>query len=238
MQHEFLTQLSEPVRAFVEEVEEKAQLKIQVLPSVKQNSGGSTGRGRLAVEVEAHRIHILAPTNGYFPDGGVRHEVLHAQRFHIHGVPKLTLAEEADWDQSFVDALGDLDNAIEHIVIVPVELHFHPERREHWETVMEKVCLGLPSVPNIERDLAVCMHWTFLRHVLPDSPQVKVLRAFATAEGSLEKANAFADQLLAAINCKEEMVRVLFQNFPYISKERAALEYISSTTGTRQKAIS
>lgn len=39
MQPEYLARLSEPLRAFVQEVEEKAGVLIHVIPSVKQNGG-------------------------------------------------------------------------------------------------------------------------------------------------------------------------------------------------------
>ena len=147
------------------------------------------------------------------------------------------LAEDEKWDQRFSDALGDLDNAIEHMVIVPMELQSHPERREHWEAVMANVCSDLLNAPKEERDLAVCLHWTFLRQVLPDSPQVEVVRAFAIEHGLLEMAEAFAVQFVSALASKEEMVRILFLTFPYITRHRAELEYLSSTMGTRRAAI-
>ena len=159
------------------------------------------------------------------------------QRFHIEGVPKLTLADEEKWDKGFSDALGALDNAMEHVAIVPLELQFHPERREHWEAVMSKVWSDFPSVPDDERHLAACLHWTFLRHVLPGSPQIQIARNLLNVYALLEKADDFANQFLSVADRKEEMVRFVFLTFPEIGKNRAALEYISSTTGTRQMPI-
>jgi hypothetical protein len=218
-------------------VEEGVGIDIEVILDSKQNAGGPTGQGNLAVVINAQRIQLFAPTNGYFPDGAVRHEVLHVQRFHVEGVPKLALADDEDWDKGFADALGDLDNAIEHVAIVPLELQFHPERREHWEAVMRNICLRLPDVPEGERRLAVCLHWTFLRHVLPSSPQIEIARNFAIEHALLGMADKFADQFLSVAASKEEIVRVLFLTFPEIPKNRAALEYINSIKGTRQTPI-
>lgn len=237
MQPEYLARLSEPVQQFILEVEEGAGVEIIVILDPKQNDGGTTGQGKLAVVINAQSIQLLAPTNGYFPDGAVRHEVLHVQRFHVEGVPKLSLADSEEWDKGFSDALGDLDNAIEHIAIVPVELKFHSERRNHWEAVMRNVCLGLPDVPEGERSLAVCLHWTFLRLVLPNTPSVEIARNFAKAHALFEMADHFADRFGALSASKEELVRLIFLTFPEIPKNRAALEYINSMTGTRQTPI-
>lgn len=237
MRLEYLDRLSDSVQQFIREVERQAGVEIEVLPSLKQNDRGPTGQGALEIVINAHNIQLFAPTNGYFPDGAVRHELLHVQRFHIEGVPKLALADEEEWDRGFSDAMGALDNAIEHVVIVPKELQFHPERREHWEAVMSNVCSGLPDVPESERRLAVCLHWAFLRHVLPDSPQFEIAKHFAIEHGLLELADHFADQFLSASDSKEQMVCFLFQTLPEIPKSRAAFEYINSVTGTRQTPI-
>ena len=183
------------------------------------------------------RIQLFAPTNGYFPDGAVRHEVLHVQRFLVEGVPKLAVAHEKDWDRGFRDSLALIDNAVEHIVIVPVELQFHSERRQHWEALMRDVWSDFPCVPEGERCLAACLHWTFLRHVLPGSHQIEIARNLMNEHALLEKADDFADRFLSVVASKEAMVRFLFLTFPEISRNRAALEYIKSTTGTRQTPI-
>ena len=85
--------------------------------------------------------------------------------------------------------------------------------------------------------LAGCLHWTFLRHVLPDSPSAEIIRNFLKKHELLEFAEKFANHFLSLLVSKEEMVRFLFFTFPEISKSRAALEYINFFTGTRQKPI-
>jgi len=53
----------------------------------------------------------------------------------FQAVSKLALADEEAWDDGFATGLTRLDNGIEHVVIVPVELVHHQDRREHWEAV-------------------------------------------------------------------------------------------------------
>jgi hypothetical protein len=237
MQPEYLALLSEHVQQFIHEVEAGASLAIEVIPSLELDAEGPLGHGQLEIIVDAHRIQIFAPTNGYFPDGAVRHEVLHVHRFHVEGVPKIALADAMPWDRAYADSLTALDNAIEHLIIVPLELRLHPERRKHWEAMMRIVCSGLPSVPESERRLAACLHWTFLRHALPNSPLVAFTRDFMVQHELLDMANRFADEFLALSSRKEEMVRILFHTFPEIPRHRAALEYINSKTGRRQTPI-
>lgn len=235
MQPSYLNRLGAPVQDFVRELEQRANIDIQVLSDPRLNRGGPLGQGHLEVMVEERRSFIFAPTNGYFPDGAVRHELLHVKRFHVDGVPKLTAAALGRGGIS-PDAMGHLDNAIEHIAIVPWELRLHPERREHWEAVLQDVCSSLSDVPRVELILALCMHWTFLRHVLPGSMPTETARRFAVEHRLLEMADRFADQFLAAAS-KEAAVQLLFATFPEMHKDAAALEYISSRTGTVQRPI-
>lgn len=238
MQPEYLARLGESVKQFIHDVEKASGIEIQVALDPNLNVGGATGKGKLAVDIKAQSIRILAPTNGYFPEGAVRHEVLHARRIHIENVPMLVLADNAEWDNNFSSALVALDNAIEHIVIVPEELQFHPERYAHWEAVMRGVCLGLPNVPEHEQQLALCLHWTFLQRVLPNSPSVEIARDFAKSHALSEMAHDFSERFMSAANSKEELVKLLFLTFQEIlPKNRAALEYIDNTKCTYQKPI-
>lgn len=237
MQIEYIALLSESVKEFVLEVEVMAGIKIQVMEDARLSTGGPTGGGNLEVVINPQRVEIFVPTNGYFPDGAVRHEVLHVKRFHLDGVPKLALSEEVDWDKPLSDALGAIDNAIEHIYIVPIELELHPERMQHWEAVMTNVCANLHTVPDAERRLAVCLHWSFMRQALPDSSSFQVLKDYALEHELVEVAANFSEQFVSL--SKEEMAGMLFKEFADIlPKHRAALEYINSATGTNQFPIS
>jgi hypothetical protein len=236
MHHEFLYRLSQPLREFVGHVEGQAGIVIYVTQQLRLNNGGPFGVGNLEIEIQAQRVQLFAPTNGYFPDGAVRHEVLHVQRFHLDGVPKLVLADAVEWDKPFSYALGQIDNAIEHIAIVPIELEHHPERRVHWEAVMTNVCSNLHTVPDVERCLAVCLHWPFMSRVFPDSHNFQLLRNYASEFDLVEDATKFSEQFLAS--SKEEQVSILFSKFSDIlPRERAALEYINSVTGTKQLPV-
>ncbi|HEY4084144.1 MAG TPA: hypothetical protein VGM81_25940 [Burkholderiaceae bacterium] len=238
MQPEYLDRLSQSVQHFVREVEAASGVPIGVVPTPELNGGGPFRQGNLDVVVRARQVLLGAPTNGYFPDGAVRHEVLHVKRCHIDGVPQLVLADSVvPWDQAVSDMLAGLDNAIEHLVIVPEELRLHPERRDHWEAQMQEICDDLPNIPEEHVKLAICMHWTFLRQVLPDSLHIPTMGTFAAQKGMFDTARSFADQLLSRLASKEEILCLLFDTFPEIGRARAGLDYINSVTGTRHRPI-
>jgi hypothetical protein len=224
------------VQSFVREVEEAANVDIQVICVDKPTDS-------LEVVISPQQCLLRIPRHGaYFPDGAVRHEVLHVKRFLVDGVPMLVLAdaEEPD-DYQLAAELRNLDNAIEHVLIVPEEIRLHPERRHHWEAVMSSVCAGLCCIPAEDRAYALCMHWTFLRSVLPESPAIEVARECAVKHELLEVANRFAEEFislaiaedLSPADCKEQLVSLVFSRFPNLPKARAELEYICGVTRCR-----
>ena len=64
----FFSQLSEPVQAFVRQVEECANMNIEVILSARLNGSGPSGHGRLEVVINAQCVQLFAPTDGYFPE--------------------------------------------------------------------------------------------------------------------------------------------------------------------------
>lgn len=239
MQAEYLDRLQEDVQAFVQEVEVGAGVTIEVTPDAELNTSGPTGQGKLKIDIEAHCVRLIAPTNDYFPNGGVRHEVLHVKRLLVDGVPRLVLAETVDLDPRFENALTTVDNALEHLVIVPVELGYHPERRAHWEAVMERTwSVDLAAEHNqLDRRISACLHWTFLRHVLPDSHLVdSAITAMKQCDLRAE-ADDFCDQLIPLLANKLAVVQLFFSWFGDIPKDRAAVEYLNCITGTTLSPI-
>lgn len=239
MQPAYLLLLTPAVRDFVLAVENEAGLAVEVVPDAELNGGGPLGNGKLRVDIGPHHIRLGAPTNGYFPSGAVRHELLHVRRLHVEGVPQLVLADEEPWDQSLVDSLTAVDNALEHLLIVPCELRDHPERREHWEAVMTSVwTTKLPAASILDCRIGACLHWAFLRHVLPESPCVQTAVDFMRERGLWAEAEEFYARLLPALgNMKEDVVRFFFHWFENLPRTRVALEYVSSETGSRQEPV-
>jgi hypothetical protein len=233
MQSFYLNRLSQTVQDLVLEVETTGSVNIEVVPDAELNCNGTTRRSRIEVSIQTHRAQVYAPTDGYFPDGAVLHEVLHIKRFHVERVPMLVAGASR-----FRHSFAALDNALEHLVIVPEELRLQPERREHWENVIADVLAELPSVPASDRRLAVCLHWTFLTHVLHDSPQIGRAEELVEEYGFIQDAADLADQLVSVISSKEEMLSVLFGRFNELNERQPLLTYLKGFPTERDSAAS
>lgn len=105
MDNAYLSRLSENIRAFVNETEAMTGIEVAVVADSSRNGLGFKGEGSLKCTIEATSITIHAPTTGYFPEGAVVHEILHARRLHIDKVPRLEEPEDYPWTPEFSEAI-------------------------------------------------------------------------------------------------------------------------------------
>ena len=238
MQEKYLSILSPAVRAFVQSVEADAGVQVTVAEDAELNNRGTHGQGILRVAIEADCVLLGAPTNGYFPEGAVRHELLHVRRLLVEKVPRLVLAGHANLNELLEIALTGLDNELEHLVIVPEELEAHPERREHWEAIVARVWSSdIPLAFNqLDQRISALTQWAFLAHVLPDSPRRALAEKFLDSHGWRQDAQNFTTELLSRLSDKTAVVATVFTAFPELPRADVELEYIESG-GYRQAPL-
>lgn len=126
MEEHFRKQLSGETLALVDDIEEALQLPIEFDHQPKRSKFGCT--------FESRRPIILAPTLDNLPEGSVIHELLHLKRWSIDGVKRLVASD------SYFECDNDilkLDNAIEHIFILPEEIRRYPRRSGYWENTLQ-----------------------------------------------------------------------------------------------------
>jgi hypothetical protein len=128
MKTHYIDRCDEDVRALFEYVEQRAGVLIEFVSDDKLNYSGPTGKGMLKARVDPLPVRIYFPTNGYFSNGAVWHELPHIRRALVDSVPFIT---------SEIGYAEELDNAIEHLFIVPEEISRYPERIFHWELEAE-----------------------------------------------------------------------------------------------------
>lgn len=239
MQNEYLKKLPPDLNELISLVEHESGLEIKVVLDPNLNNSGPLGIGKLKIDIQVQSICLFAPSNGYFPNGAVRHEVLHVKRIYVDNNPRLALADDVNWNPPLEKSLVQLDNAIEHLIIVPIELEKHSERHIHWERV--ESIFWTENIPNSPIDLNcrinVYLHWAFLRHVIPHSKSFPAAISFMESHKLKTDADAFVDKLLSKITNKEEMVRLFFDYFYELPRKDSAMEYLNIITGVRQVKI-
>jgi hypothetical protein len=222
MRPDYLDLLDDDVRALFRQVERNAGVRIEFVDDEKLNFGGPTGQGMLRVRVDPLPVRIYVPTNGYFSNGALWHELSHVRRARIDSVPFITSVH------GYAD---ELDNAVEHLFIVPEEIARYPERISHWELDAQK--FWEEKVPkmaeNVLPEIDICVNWLFLHNVLPDSSMIRVARHFIDNHVNLKlkigRISKEASDFLEN-GKKSELVYLLFDQFSEIAAvNELELEY-------------
>jgi hypothetical protein len=236
MQTEYLARLAPDIRSLAEEVERASGVEVVVKVAPDMARGLPDQPAALACEVFPTGAELLIPAPDCFPDGSVLHELLHVRRFLNEGVPRLTdCATYAPWSSHIRRSLALQDNCLEHLVIVPEELLRRPERRAHWERVMQRVWkeLAADGLSEVERRQVALANWCFIQHALPDSAVLPCALAVLERFGLSNLAQRFYEALAPVLSDKERAVRVWFEHLG-VPLEMASLEYLNTHDGTRK----
>ena len=221
MQEAYIKTLSEDTRALVDYIEQHIESEIVV-------EVDSSRVEILACEVDRVGAKILIPENGYFPESSVMHELIHIRRFCVEEVPKLVVCEAYDkWTPELEKALFDLDNNLEHFVIVPEELKLFPERYEYWESRINSKLDQVYSVNAVKGNTqgSALVYWAFIRHVFPSSQLLDKANAIVQNLGITEAVECCFEQMRPYVQNKEKLVRVWFEHLA-ITLEAGCFEYI------------
>ena len=131
MQSEFRNRLRPTERGLVDEIEAHTKFPI----TVREDASLSDATMRIVLEFNAATILVRSAED--FTPGGAYHELTHAAMYYLRGVPHLVVCDDA-WTSEREHALLTLDNALEHLCIIPHEIEQFPERRERWVNVMDR----------------------------------------------------------------------------------------------------
>jgi len=220
MHAEYLARLPPDIRALVGEIERESGTEIAVTPD-------STRTDKLGCNIECNGSEILIPQNDYFPPAAVLHELLHIKRMYLDRVPRIVFCEDCNeylddpaQEVQLRSGLVKLDNNLEHLVIVPKEIELMPDRSLYWEQRMRRTLTKL-TADNLSKDNqcgSVVEHWPFVHHVLPDSNLKVQIRELAEKLQVVDKATAFGEAIIKALDSKEAVVRVWMEHFTAYEK--------------------
>ena len=228
MEAAYLDQLPGDVRSLAEQIERETGSEIRVTVDPERAHHAADNPGYLSCNVDVHGAELLIPAPDHFPDSSVLHELLHIRRFLLEGVPHIIVCDTyTNWTPEFESALIRLDNALEHLIIVPEELNHRNERKSHWLSVMRRVLDNLRSQPldNDDHKRHALMSWLFLNHVLPDPELISVAATLLDDLDIRERSDQFVADIAPLLNSKEKAVRACF-DYLELPIEAGCLKYI------------
>lgn len=229
MEADYLRRLSPDVAAIVNEIEAKTGIEITIEVQ--------TDRSTMACEIDCDGQRILTPSQQYFQDGSVLHELLHIRRIAVEGIPQIVDCEDShDISAEVISGLTSLDNTLEHLVIVPEELLLRAERRSYWEERLSKALgkLERKALNSDDTKRWILLNGLFQDLALPNSPSEARLRQLEQEYAVVEDARDFRVSVSALTMNKERMVVEVFRLLK-LPAHIAALEYFDIANGTSEE---
>lgn len=230
MQNAYLDRLPDDVRFFVNQIEQDSGVEITVKIDPSRASKSPDWPDRLAVKVNEQCAQILIPKPDYFPDASVLHELFHIRRFLVNGIPHIiSCPTYENWTPELDKALANLDNNLEHLIIVPEEFEHRPERKLYWKN---RVLKSLQSVNISDGD--VLINWIFIQHVLPDHNLIDKASELILHFRVNDRVTQITEALISSLYSKEMTVKLCFKHLG-IPEEAGCLKYIDSQRGSSHR---
>ncbi len=165
-------------------------------PFARRNPSFASASAVLDIEHRQQSITIRVSLSALSPRI-ISHELIHLKRNVLESVPKFFPVASASGAE--IQSIYLLENALEHLFVVPEEIAAHPEAAALWARDYATL------VDNSQHNgFALCLHWVFLRLVLPAHE--------AVAEACAAHLNALQDPYL--IRVAEYLRRTLQEQRP------------------------
>lgn len=131
MRKKYLVRLGSEIQALVEDIERHSGIEICVETNDSRISRNTGEPDPLACVVNESEARLLVRSTTELSDGPVLHELLHIHRFLVDGVPQISVCDDR-WSPDPERVFMQLDNNLEHLVIVPIEIQRIQERHALW----------------------------------------------------------------------------------------------------------
>ena len=134
MQPEFVERLPPTVAALLTELESFAGSPIVVEADQTPASTIEPNPDRMGVLVRSSGATIVI-RNGVFDPHGALHELLHVRRYWMERIPQI-IPRDSNAEQNW-QITSQIENALEHLTIVPEEAEFGFEPFGHWNRTVD-----------------------------------------------------------------------------------------------------
>lgn len=212
MDHFFRSQLPASVAALVDQIESYASRELLVAVDARPVSPTDPNPDRLAAEVTERTATIYIRSRESFPPHGVLHELLHIERFWVQGIPQVLPVQDPDGDRLTITS--SIENALEHLIIVPRESEYGFEPYGYWNETERRLWSGYPW-PSLTSAWArrknALLGWLTITNLVND-PSVKAHAEECLAkEGLLDEAHKFAHRIAQSLGSKPRAISTVLR---------------------------
>jgi hypothetical protein len=220
--------LPEKSKELLARLEEFAGREIVFAAYTTPPDDGEVNPDAPATEMTAAGARILLRDGMPIPAQGVTHELLHIERYWVEGVPQLFPANPANGKNC-----AQMENALEHLVIVPREAAYGFEPYGHWNDTYGKRWTGdrlAPTKPSAVLRMEALMGWLATSTVTDEVVKATMAKIIQDA-GFFSEAEKFKARMNEFVPSKEKMAKCLAR-FLKIPDGAVVLRYFNAKAGT------
>jgi hypothetical protein len=201
MQPEFRERLPANVLALLDKIEAAAgqEIRVEANPHPVSPTDPSPEAMAASVGEDAATIYIRSPE--LFVVQGALHELLHIERYWVKRVPQILPTADA-FDADRISITSDIENCLEHLVIVPEEAKYGFEPFGYWNKTFAANWGShpWPDMKNSWSRRKNCLLGWMTTSCLATDEAVKALASSAVqAEGHWLEAQKFAAKVVGQV---------------------------------------
>lgn len=198
MQAEFRERLPANLQALVDNIEAGAGQEVRVEMNPHPVSPTDPNPDAMATSVTEYEATIYIRSPETFVAHGAAHELLHIERYWLKQVPQiLPIPAAADADR--ITITSDIENCLEHLVIVPAEAQYGFEPFDYWNKTFA-TNWGRHPWPDLPipwaRRKNCLLGWLTTLSLASDEEVKALAMRVLQAEGHWHDAQKFADKVL------------------------------------------
>lgn len=226
MESSFLEKLGVDIQRLVQEIEKFAATEIQVRSTPMPTSASAQSPKAIALIASEHGATLLYRDADDFQPQAVLHELLHLRRYWIDFVPQIVPIDDPDGDK--IKLANQIENTLEHLIIVPQEREYGFEPYAFYSETTRKNWQAYPW-PAISEPWARRKHclltWLTTRLLVGDPAIERLARKCADEEGLLAEAEKFSEKIGRVLGSKEQCISTTIR-FLQIPRHEAAMAYL------------
>lgn len=231
MDIDFLNILPEKSKELVSEIETYSGFEIQVLPNPTPVSATDPNPNAPACMVTETSAQILHRGNNIDPQG-FTHELLHIYRYLVQQIPQVIPVSSSD--SSNFKVTSQIENALEHLVIVPLEQKYGFDPHDYWNKTVkqnwEKIDHSSVNTFAIRKNCL--LGWLTVSNLVTDEETKQIAERKINKLGYLDKAKQLNFKVVKYKKSKEKQLSCVI-NFLRIPNKEVQLLYLNSQDGQR-----
>lgn len=209
----FKAQLPPNITVLVDRIESISAREISIEIDTRPVSPTSPNPDSLIARVTPTEAAILLRSRDLFPPHDVLHELLHIERMWIERVPQLVSVHPSSVRTRIAT---DIENALEHLVIVPREANYGFDPYPYWNETSRRNWAEYPWPAMTDpwwRRKACLLGWLTVFYLVND-PEVKShVEGCLRNEGLLDEARRFSarigEKLTSKLHAQSAVLRFL-----------------------------